>query len=134
MQQRHGTRDSESAPAVTVTVTERVVWLGRLAVFSMRNTVKTLVFHRGAAGWSRLVGARKGVRFDAGGAVTSGGFIFGTGQFVSQGGGERNKRVEKSQEAKKQESRGTGKKRREEKNKCRGTDPDCGEEKLPDGS
>ncbi|UKZ84907.1 uncharacterized protein TrAFT101_000793 [Trichoderma asperellum] len=26
----------------------------------MRNTAKTLVFHRGAAGWSRLVGARKG--------------------------------------------------------------------------
>lgn len=59
----------------------------------MRNTVKTLVFHRGAAGWSRLVGARKGVRFDAGGAVASGGFIFGTGLFFPWEG-ERAKQSE----------------------------------------
>jgi hypothetical protein len=67
----------------------------------MRNTVKTLVFHRGAAGWSSLVGARKGVRFDAGGTVTSGGVIFGTGLFLPWEGERAKQRESKRDERQK---------------------------------
>lgn len=67
---QHGTRDSESGPAVTVRVS--FVWLGRLAVFSMRNTVKTLVFHRGVCGLVEASRCQERSSFDAGGAATSG--------------------------------------------------------------
>ncbi|PTB45341.1 hypothetical protein M441DRAFT_315200 [Trichoderma asperellum CBS 433.97] len=126
-QMQQGTRDSESAPAVTVTVS--FVWLGRLAVFSMRNTAKTLVFHRGAAGWSRLVGARKGVRLTpGGGAATSGGFIFGTGLFFP--GRESKTRASKRDKGQAREEK---RKKRKRKTSVVGQAWTVGK-KLPDGS
>jgi hypothetical protein len=50
--------------------------------------------------------------FDAGGAVTSGGFIFGTGQFVSR---EETREQKKSREAKDKSRKAQGKKKRKEK-------------------
>lgn len=136
---QQGTRDSESAPAVTVAAS--FVWLGRLAVFSMRNTAKTLwCFIEGAAGWSRLVGARKGVRFDArgegGGAVTSEGGYFWHGFILSLGGRERNKRVGGKRD-KRRESRRDKTREKQVKNKRKtsvvGQARTVGK-KLPDGS
>lgn len=119
---QQGTRDSESAPAVTVTVS--FVWLGRLAVFSMRNTAKTLVFHRGAAGWSRLVGARKGVRLTPGGGGRNLWGVYFWHGIIFPWEGEQNKSVEKRQRTSKRREE----KKKEEKNKRRGTGLDCGEE------
>jgi hypothetical protein len=62
------TEYSEPAPVV------RVSWLGRLVVFSMRNTVKALVFHRGVLGGLEASRRQERSSFDTGVAATLGGF------------------------------------------------------------
>lgn len=94
----------------------------------MRNTAKTLVFHRGAAGWSRLVGARKGVRLTPGGPQPLGGLFLARGYF-SLGG--------KAKQESRKETKDKQEKRREKKRKRKtsvvGQAWAVGK-KLPDGS
>lgn len=102
----------------------------------MRNTVKTLVFHRGAAGWSRLVGARKGVRFDAGGPWPLGGLFLARVYFFPGRERGRNKASRKETRDKRQKTRVDKWKKKEEQRKTSvvGQARTVGREKLPDGS